>query len=410
MLKGNCIIGQSGGPTAVINSSVLGLVHGAFYAPEIEKVLGVRYGVEGILKNKIFDFAREDPRELNLLRNTPSSALGTCRYKLHDYEENEADYEKIFDVFQKNNIRYFFYIGGNDSMDTVNKLNKYAEKINYDIVIIGVPKTIDNDLLGTDHTPGYGSAAKFIATSVMEVAHDSQVYDKENVHIIEVMGRNAGWLAASSVLARVDVSKAPDLIYLPERTFSLDRFMSDVEKVFKKKKNVLIVVSEGIKDKNGDYLQARKSSEHDEFGHKQMGGVSRFLAGFVKENICNRVKALEMNILQRASMHFASRIDIEEAYQCGRDAIKFALRGKSGQMVSLVRDSTSPYEYSTRIVPVEEVANHEKIVPDEWINESGNFVTDDLFQYVQPLIMGKVGLPLENGLPRYANLEMKYIT
>ncbi|MTI61473.1 MAG: 6-phosphofructokinase [Firmicutes bacterium] len=407
ILKTNCLVAQSGGPTAVINASVYGVIEKASKNKTINKVLGSNYGLEGILNKNLFDFSKENPAEIKRLKYTPAAALGSCRYKLKSHLKNPETYEKIFSVFKEFNIQYFFYIGGNDSMDTVKKLSDYALETGFEIQIIGVPKTIDNDLVGTDHSPGYGTAAKYIATSVMEVARDGSVYNNENIHIIEVMGRHTGWLAAASALANKDVINAPDLIYLPEVTFNLNSFIEDLTKVYKKKKKVNIVVSEGIKDVNGNFVYANESAGHDVFKHKQMGGVGDFLASYLKKEICDRVKVIELNVLQRASMHCVSKVDLDEAYSCGRDAVEFALAGETGKMVAIERINKHPYQSKTKLVPVNQVANREKKVPICWINKRGNYIKQKAIDYIFPLIQGKVDIPRENGLPRFAKL--KYI-
>ncbi|NLK98050.1 6-phosphofructokinase [Defluviitalea saccharophila] len=403
MISGNCIIAQSGGPTTAINSSACGAIFEALNQKPIEKVFGARNGIEGILNEELFDFDEEDVEELKLLKTTPSSALGSCRYRLK--QDDSSDYERIFEVFNKYNIRYFFYIGGNDSMDTVKKIHEYAQKINYDIRVIGVPKTIDNDLVGTDHCPGFGSAAKYIATSILEMSHDADVYKSNIITIVEVMGRNAGWLAAASAL-----TKATDLIYLPEAAFDFERFEQDVRKVYEEKGKVMIVVSEGIKDKDGRYISTLESvGGHDNFGHAQLGGVGSVLERYVKENIEKRVKKIELNILQRCAMHYGSKTDIDEAYMVGQQAVLYGMQGKSGYMVGLKRVSNTPYVCETELVDINQVANFEKKIPSHWINKEGNYVTKECIEYLSPLILGEVLIPTENGLPRYAKLKKKIV-
>ncbi|HHW67722.1 MAG: ATP-dependent phosphofructokinase / diphosphate-dependent phosphofructokinase [Epulopiscium sp.] len=403
MISGNCIIAQSGGPTTAINSSACGAIFEALNQKSIEKVFGARNGIQGILNEELFDFAEEEAEELKYLKTTPSSALGSCRYRLK--QDDSSDYEKIFKVFTKYNIRYFFYIGGNDSMDTVKKIHDYAQKINYEIRVIGIPKTIDNDLVGTDHCPGFGSAAKYIATSILEMSHDAHSYKSNIVTIVEVMGRNAGWLAAASAL-----TKATDLIYLPEAAFDFKQFEKDVRRIYEEKGKVMIVVSEGIKDKDGRYVSTLESVDgHDNFGHAQLGGVGSVLEQYVKEHIEKRVKKIELNILQRCAMHYGSKTDIEEAYMVGKQAVIYGVQGKSGYMVGLKRISNDPYICETELVDIHEVANFEKKLPSHWINKEGNFVTKECIEYLAPLIMGEVVIPTENGLPRYARLKKKLI-
>jgi len=402
----NCLVGQSGGPTAVINSSLLGVIKGAEYSADIDKIYGAKHGVEGILNNNIYDLTMEDAEEIELIKYTPSSILGSCRYKLADLEEDESDYKKIFKIFSKYDIGFFFYIGGNDSMDTVKKLNNYAQQKGYDINIIGIPKTIDNDLMGTDHCPGYGSAAKYIATGVMEIIRDSIVYDKEVVHIIEVMGRHTGWLAAASILAQNDYVGSPELIYLPEVPFDRDTFLKETEEQLAKKKKITIVVAEGIKDIKGRYIVDSGVAEHDEFGHNQMGGVANLLGKWVKESLCNSVKTIELNIMQRAALHSVAGTDLEEAFKVGIEAVKFAVKGETGKMVALKRINNNPYKVVCEVVSVEKVANKEKKLPSEWIDQEKKTIKPDFIEYILPLIQGEVRIPTKMGLPRYAKLSM----
>lgn len=402
----NCLVGQSGGPTAVINSSLLGVIRGAEYSADIDKIYGAKHGIEGILNNNIYDLTMEDAEEIELIKYTPSSILGSCRYKLADLEEDESDYKKIFKIFSKYDIGFFFYIGGNDSMDTVKKLNNYAQQKGYDINIIGIPKTIDNDLMGTDHCPGYGSAAKYIATGVMEIIRDSIVYDKEVVHIIEVMGRHTGWLAAASILAQNDYLGSPELIYLPEVPFDKDTFLKETEDQLAKKKKITIVVAEGIKDIKGRYIVDSGVAEHDEFGHSQMGGVANLLGKWVKEFLCNSVKTIELNIMQRAALHSVAGTDLEEAFKVGIEAVKFAVAGETGKMVALKRINNNPYKIVCEVVPVEIVANKEKKLPSAWIDQEKKTIKSDFIEYILPLIQGEIKIPTRMGLPRYAKLSM----
>lgn len=404
MSKNNCLIGQSGGPTAVINASLKGIID-AVKASDIDKIYGMRYGIEGALAGNIIDLSKKSNKELNLFNNTPSSILGTCRYMIEHYDDNEEDYHKLFNLMEKFDIKYLFYIGGNDSMDTVYKLNSYAREKNIDLKIMGVPKTIDNDLVGTDHCPGYGSAARYIATSVMEIARDSLVYDIKNVHIVEVMGRATGWLAASSILASTEKLYTPDLIYVPEIEFSTSDFVNDVKKKMEEKKAVTVVVSEGIKDKHGEYISADSSTEHDKFGHKKMGGAASVLAPFIKGNLCNRVKAIKFDVMQRAAAHCASGRDIEEAYLLGEKAVEAALLGESGLMTALKRVSNDPYKIEIIKIPAEKVANKVKMLPDKYINKENNRITDDFRDYVLPLIQGNAGVSYQNNLPNYSELD-----
>lgn len=405
----NCIVGQSGGPTTAINSSLCGVIEGAIASNKIKDVYGAINGIEGILNNEIIDFKKEDPREVKLLRQTPSAALGSCRYKLKNWQEDPQEYEKIFEFFRQNKIGYFFYIGGNDSMDTVNKLSDYAKHKGYDTRIIGIPKTIDNDLIGTDHTPGYGSAAKYIATSVMEIARDADVYNREIINVVEVMGRHAGWLAAASALAQTDiVLGAPHLIYFPEVPFSMEEALREIEDNYRQNKKMTIVISEGLRDKAGNYLQDKiASGKKDAFGHRQMGGVGNYIGNEIQKEICQRVKVIEFNVLQRAAAHFASKTDLDEAYRCGWDAVEYAIKGETGKMIGMKRVSNEPYKIETVPIVVGEVANKEKTLPINWINKEKSGLTKEGLDYIQPLIQGEISLITEGGLPRFARLVKK---
>lgn len=404
MIK-NCIVAQSGGPTPVINASLQGVIESALENKEIEKVYGARFGISGLMKDMIFDLTKEAKKDINLLQHTPGSILGSCRYKLGEMEEDVTDYEKIFNILEKYNIKYFYYIGGNDSMDTVAKLNKYAKHNNKDLVVMGIPKTIDNDLLVTDHSPGFGSAAKYIATSVMETTLDSRVYQRKNVHLIEVMGRHAGWLAAASALAGETGLDTPDLIYFPEIPFSTDKFVKDLKKKAEEKDNIIVVVSEGIKDSDGNYISAGESSKHDQFGHKQMGGAAKALVPYIKEYVYDRVKVIEFNVLQRAANHVASKTDADEAYECGKKAVEFSVQGNaSGKAVVIKRTSDKPYQSAIELADVNLIANKEKKVPRDWINEAGNHVKEEALEYLRPLIKGEMDRQTKKGLPKYSDI------
>ena len=404
-LKGACIIGQSGGPTAVINASAYGVIKTALEAPEITNVYGAANGILGVLGDKLYDMSREDPYELSLLMGTPSSELGSCRYKLADPDKDDTDYKKILEIFKKYDVRYFFYNGGNDSMDTCNKISRYMEKVGYECRIMGVPKTIDNDLFGTDHCPGFGSAAKYIATSCMEVNKDARVYDTGMVTVIEIMGRHAGWLTAAAALA-TKFGSGPDLIYLPEVVFDMDKFLVDVEAIYKKNNKVLIAVSEGIHDKDGKFISEAETSATDGFGHAQLGGLAVQLAEIIKQRLGAKVRGIELSLLQRCGSHLASKADVDEAFLAGQVAVTAAVEGKSGYMVAFERDmSSGEYKCLTKLIPLSEVANFEKKVPLEWINAEGNGLTDELIDYCLPLIQGDPGFVLEHSLPRYARLN-----
>lgn len=404
-LKGACIFGQSGGPTAVINASMYGVVSAALASENITRVYGAQYGIKGVLEDKLFDMGAENAEELKLLLNTPSSELGSCRYKIAEPEVDDSDYKRILEVFKKYDVRYFFYNGGNDSMDTCNKISRYMSSVGYECRVIGVPKTIDNDLFGTDHCPGYGSAAKYIATSCMELYKDTCVYSTGTVNVVEIMGRHAGWLAASAALASYK-GCGPDLVYLPERDFDMDSFCADVERVYKEKGKALVVVSEGIHYADGSFVSEAKTSATDGFGHAQLGGLAARLADVVKQKTGAKVRGIELSLLQRCGAHLASETDIEEAVMAGRAAVENAVAGITDKMVAFERGTVNGrYACKTKLLPLTEVANAEKKVPQEWINAEGNGVTHDFIDYALPLIQGEPKLPKEDSLPRFARLK-----
>ncbi len=407
VLKGACIFGQSGGPTSVINASACGVFQQALKEENITKVYGASHGIVGVLNEQFFDMAQEDAAELELLKTTPSSALGSVRYKLADPDADDTDYKRMLEVFKKYDIRYFFYNGGNDSMDTCNKVSKYMQKSGYEMRIIGVPKTIDNDLWATDHCPGYGSAAKYIATSTMEVYQDARVYDTGMITILEVMGRNAGWLTAATALAAYK-GAGPDLIYLPEKPFDMDDFLVRVKEIYAKNKKVLVAVSEGIRDKDGKYISEYGSDltqQKDSFGHAQLGGLAYTLANIVKEATGAKVRGIEFSLLQRCAAHMASMTDINEAYLAGQTAVKTAVEGKTDLMVAFERAPGKAYKCNIKLIGLHEVANKEKKIPDEWITGGGTGLGQEFIDYALPLIQGATNLPFEEGLPRFAKLK-----
>lgn len=401
-LRGAAIFGQSGGPTSVINASAAGVFQEALKQDCITKVYGAAHGIKGILDEVFYDIGQEDNYELDLLKTTPSSALGSVRYKLANAVVDDTDYKKLLEVFQKYDIRYFFYNGGNDSMDTCNKISKYLQKVGYECRVMGVPKTIDNDLVGTDHCPGYGSAAKYIATSTMEVYHDAHVYDTGMITVLEIMGRNAGWLTASAALA-AEKGQGPDLIYLPELTFDLEQFLSDVEKIYRKNNKVIVAVSEGAKYSNGKYVA--DSGVRDSFGHAQLGGVATTLANIAKEKLGSKVRGIEFSLLQRCAAHCGSLNDVNESYLSGKTAVQKAVEGLTDYMIGFERVAGEIYECKTKLIKLDDVANTEKKVPREWINKEGNFVTNDFIKYALPLIQGDSRPPFEDGMPRFAKLK-----
>jgi len=409
-LKGAAILGQSGGPTSVINASAAGVFIEALKQENITAVYGAAHGIKGILDENFYDISKEDLYELELLKNTPSSSIGSVRYKLKPLKKDPSDYERLLEVFKKYNIRYFFYNGGNDSMDTCNKISKYFKKSGWDCNVVGVPKTIDNDLYGTDHCPGYGSAAKYVATTLMELYHDATVYNTPMVTVVEVMGRNAGWLTAAAQLA-VSKGQGPDLIYLPEVVFDYDQFFKDVEEVVKRKTKAIIVVSEGIKDKDGKYVPEHYSSlSTDSFGHAQLGGTAAILAEQIKEKLNVKVRSIEFSLLQRSAAHLASKVDVREAYMAGVKAVRAAVKGTTDKMVGFERVSSNPYKIKYKLVPLAKAANTEKKVPAEWILPNGQGLTQDFVDYALPLIQGDDKAPLVDGLPRFAKLKKVFVT
>ena len=414
MLKGACMFGQSGGPSSVINSSAAGVFIEALEQDCITEVYGAAHGIRGILHEEFYDISKESKEELLLLKNTPSSAMGSVRYKLKDASIDDTDYKRLLEVFKKYNVRYFFYNGGNDSMDTCNKISKFMANSGWECRVIGVPKTIDNDLFGTDHCPGYASAAKYVATTTMEVKLDASVYDTPMITVIEVMGRNAGWLTAASKLASFK-GLGPDLIYLPEVAFDIDKFISDVDNVMKKNANkCLVCVSEGIKNAEGT-LVAELFAENlakDSFGHAQLGGVGAALANICKEKFGCKTRAIEFSLMQRCGAHLASKVDVEEAFNAGRESVKVAVSGETDKMVIFERsyDKDGNYVCNYKAMPLELAANTEKTVPQEWIINNGTDVSDEFVKYALPLIQGDCKAPLEDGLPRFAKLKKVFVT
>ncbi len=404
-MKKNMIIGQSGGPTSVINSSLAGAIEYAINSDKIDKVYGMINGVEGLLEENIIglsDIFTQLPQEIHRLKHSPAMFLGSCRYKLSHTKE---EYDKLFAILDKYDIGYFIYIGGNDSMDTVEKLSRYTKEQGIDIKIVGIPKTIDNDLVGIDHSPGFGSAAKYIATCVREVAYDTSIYSIKSVHIIEAMGRNAGWLTAASVLARAEYMPAPHLIYLPEVPFSVEQFVCDVKKKLEEYNSVIVVVSEGIRDKDGNYISANSATTADQFGHARLSGAASYLKTVVEEQIGCKVRALEPSVLQRSAGHIISQTDVNEAFNLGTVAARAAEEGETGVFATLKRVSNKPYSVQYGIEDVKVVANPENKVPRDYINEEGNDVTDKMIAYLRPLIRGVAQTPFRNGLPDYVDIR-----
>ncbi len=404
-LRGACIIGQSGGPTAVINASAQGAIQAALKAGCITRVLGAAHGIKGVLADELYDMGKEDPAELDLLQFTPSSALGSCRYKLADPDVDDTDYRRILTIFKKYDVRYFFYNGGNDSMDTCNKISKYMQKVGYECRVMGIPKTIDNDLFGTDHCPGYASAAKYIATTCMEVWQDAHVYDTGMVTVIEIMGRHAGWLAGAAGLAAW-AGYGPDLIYLPETDFNMEQFIDDVSDIYRRTGKCMVAVSEGIHYADGRFVSEAETSATDGFGHAQLGGLAVKLADIIKQKTGAKVRGIELSLLQRCGAHLDSLTDIEEAKMAGRVAVESAVSGITDRMVAFkCTREDGKYTCEPNLIGLTEVANTEKKVPREWINDAGNGVEQEFIDYALPLIQGETTAPKEHSLPRFAQLK-----
>jgi 6-phosphofructokinase 1 len=398
----NLVVAQSGGPTAAINASLAGVIKGAMDCEKIGTVYGSKNGIDGILKDNLINLTQrfENNSDLDLLKITPAMALGSCRHKLRDYKTDESEYNQILTTLKKYNIGYFVYIGGNDSMDTTAKLSEFFKLKGEDINVIGVPKTIDNDLDITDHCPGFGSAAKFVATTLCEIVRDCKVYDVPAVTIVEIMGRNAGWLTASAALAKNHTGIAPQLIYLPEVVFDTDKFITDVKEALEKYKTVIVAISEGIKTANGKYVsESAMECKTDNFGHKYMAGAGKFLENLVTEKIGCKVRSVELNVLQRSAAHVLSKTDIDLAFKIGEKASYAVANGITGEMMAFKRLSSTPYECEIITCGVSGVANAEKKFPREWINEEGNDILPVALEYLTPLIEGEITYPTKNGLP-----------
>lgn len=403
-LEGNCLVAQSGGPTSVINASLAGVVAEALNHECIEEVYGGMNGVLGILNEQLVDLASETQQTIRALRHTPGAALGTCRFKL----KRQQDFDRILQVFEAHNIRYFFYIGGNDSQDTADKISKLAQERGYALRVIGIPKTIDNDLVTTDHTPGYGSVIKYVATTVKEITCDNAGMGQHDlVQIIEVMGRSAGWIAAGASLAkrRDEPNAAPHLIYLPEVAFSPEKFIADVQNVLQKEKYCVVVVGEGLVDGDGNYV-ATKSSGSDAFGHTQLGGAGDYLRSLVEESLQIKARSVTLGMAQRAAAHCSSQTDNNEAYLAGQAAVSAAIAGETDKMVTLLRGDGENYKCETGLADLSEVANGVKKLPESWINEDGVSMNFNFYKYALPLIQGEVQVPYENGVPTFAKLKL----
>ena len=405
-LRGNAIVGQSGGPTAAINATLAGVINGAMRSEHIDKVYGMKNGIDGLLADTVICLNSyfEDEESYERLKRTPAAALGSCRKKLP--ADNDPKYkqtfEKIIEQFKKYDIRYFFYIGGNDSMDTVAKLSKYTNECGYEVRVIGVPKTIDNDLLGTDHTPGFGSAAKYISVTMQEILRDTAVYTVKAVTIVEIMGRDAGWLTASSEVGRLLGLPSPDLVYLPERAFDMDEFFADLKKLLSEKPNIVVAVSEGLQFADGRFVgEGTQGGAVDAFGHKYLAGTGKALELAVKEKLGCKVRSVELNLPQRCASHVASLCDIEESFGVGKAAVSAAEQGVSREMMVILRDGEDGEPYSSVYghMDIDLIANRTKFVPKHFINERGNHVTDECLRYILPLIEGECYPEYKNGLP-----------
>ena len=401
MYQTNCMVAQSGGPTAAINASLAGVISGVKESSAYQTCYGAVNGILGIQTENYLNLTERiaDGETLKRLIATPAMYLGSCRHRLPDFREDEGPYTHIFRQFEKLGVGAFFYIGGNDSMDTVQKLSDYARKTDSSVRIIGIPKTIDNDLCMTDHTPGFGSAAKYIACTMLEIAHDTFIYPVKSVTIVEIMGRDAGWLAASAALARCGYSDAPHLIYLPEAPFSAEQFLSDVKAKLAVCSNVVVAVSEGIRDLSGRYITASQAS--DQFGHLQLSGAGKALEFLVKENLGVKVRSVEINVLQRCASHLASACDLSESFALGRRAVALSASGVTASMVTISRTGDDPYTVSYGHAPVKEIANLAKSVPRSWISEAGNDICPQMYAYLRPLIQGEHPVTYKNGIPDY---------
>ncbi len=406
-LEGNCLVAQSGGPTAVINASLSGVVAEALNHECIEEIYGGLNGVLGILNEQLIDLAAESQQNIRGLRFTPGAALGTCRYKL----KRQADFDRVLEVFEAHNIRYFFYAGGNDSQDTADKISKLAQERGYALRVIGIPKTIDNDLVTTDHTPGYGSVIKYIATTVKEIAADNAAMGQHDlVQIIEVMGRSAGWIAAGAALAkrRDEPNAAPHLIYLPEVAFSPEKFIADVQHVLQKEKYCVVVVGEGLVDADGNFVST-DSAGADAFGHSQLGGAGEYLRGLAEEALQVKARSVKLGMAQRTASHCSSQADNDEAYLAGQAAVRAAVAGETDKMVTLLRGEGDSYTCETGLADLSEIANGVKKLPESWINEDGVSMNYNFYKYALPLIQGEVQVPYENGVPALVKLKMEKV-
>ncbi len=407
----NAIVGQSGGPTAAINATLAGVINGTIKQKstgDINILYGMKNGIEGLLCDNVINLSElfSDFSNLDELKVTPAAALGSCRKKLKPFETDPDTYIKIMDVLKKYEIGYFFYIGGNDSMDTVLQLSEYAKINDIELSVVGIPKTVDNDLAGTDHTPGFGSAAKYVATTIKEILRDVSVYTVNAVTIVEIMGRDAGWLTASAALPKLSGGLAPDLIYLPEVAFDIEAFITSVRDCMNKHPSVLVAVSEGIKLANGKYVgEGIDCGGVDAFGHRQLSGVGKTLELLLKDKLGCKVRSIELNLPQRCAGHLLSKTDIEESFEIGTYAVDAAILGNTGVMISLTRNDNEEYSCSVGCEDISKIANVVKSVPKKYINEENNGITDECLSYLLPLILGEVNEEYENGMPKHFVLQ-----
>lgn len=410
-LKGNVVVAQSGGPTCAINAAICGVIETCMRNKStFGKIFGASNGIMGVLNEELFDMGKESKKTISMMRQTPSAAVGSCRYKLD--AKDPRDYQRIINVFKAHNVRYFFYSGGNDSMDTADKVAKLACESGYDLRVMGVPKTIDNDLACTDHCPGFGSVAKYIATASMEAGRDTEsLYTADTCTILEAMGRNAGWIAAAAGLASRTPEDAPHLVYVPEIAFDIKSFVKDCKNTLKKYKRLFIVASEGLKTKDGQYLAADKGKfGKDSFGHAQLGGVAEVLKAIVEEKVGVKARFNKLGTNQRSAMHFASKTDIDEAYMCGKDAAGHAAKGVTGKMVTLVRKSNKPYKCVTGLANLSDVANGEKFLPRSFMNKAGNHISKKMRDYATPLITGEAPITVgKDGLPEFMRFKRVHV-
>jgi len=410
--KPNAMVAQSGGPTVVINSSACGVVQESIKSGKIGQVIAAVNGILGVLKEELFDISAEKTQTIEALKRTPAAAMGSCRYKLKSLKDSRADFDRVLDVFKAHDIRYFFYAGGNDSMDTADKVNKLAADARYELVCIGIPKTVDNDLAFTDHCPGYPSVAKYVATCAMEAGRDTEaLYTTDTCTILEVMGRDVGWIAAATGLAARTPEDAPHLIYMPEAAFSFDKLVRDVQEVLKAFGRVFIVAGEGLKDDKGKYVTADSGAfGKDSFGHVQLGGVAEMLKAVIEKEVRIKARFNKLGTNQRSAMHFASLTDVNEAYMCGQMAVRYALDGVNGKMVTLVREKGLRYKCTTGLAELKDVANGEKKVPREFINDKGNHISDAMRDYIRPLVQGEAPVTIDrDGLPVFMRFERKIL-